>query len=214
MIKGEKFMKNKTSIAMFSIHSSPMGELGTRDTGGMSVYIRELAQELGKQGHRVDIFTRHNHNHPTALVHLDDHVRLIHLNIGKTGEVSKFDLYPLLEDFFEKLEDFRKTENRCYDLIHSHYWLSARLGGWAQDRWNIPHIDLDSGIARCMAELNKCPAIDRIRVAVTICKHCLQICLNAGVVSNVCMHTSSAMVCRRHVVIETQWLAKRDVVEL
>ena len=34
------------TIAMLSIHSSPIGELGTRDTGGMSVYVRELAREL------------------------------------------------------------------------------------------------------------------------------------------------------------------------
>ena len=37
-------------IAMLSVHSSPLGELGTKDTGGMSVYIRELARELGQTG--------------------------------------------------------------------------------------------------------------------------------------------------------------------
>ncbi len=127
-------------IAMFSIHSSPIGELGTRDTGGMSVYIRELAQELGKHGHRVDIYTRHNHNNPTTIMHLHDHVRLIHLNIGENGQVSKVNLYPFLEDFFEKLEEFRIADDCHYDLIHSHYWLSGRLGHWAQDLWNRPHI--------------------------------------------------------------------------
>ena len=127
-------------IAMFSIHSSPIGELGTRDTGGMSVYIRELAQELGKHGHRVDIYTRRNHNNPTTIMHLHDHVRLIHLNIGENGQVSKVNLYPFLEDFFEKLEEFRIADDCHYDLIHSHYWLSGRLGHWAQDLWNRPHI--------------------------------------------------------------------------
>ena len=127
-------------IAMFSIHSSPIGELGTRDTGGMSVYIRELAQELGKHGHRVDIYTRHNHNNPTTIIDLEDHVRLIHLNIGEDGQVPKTDMYPLLENYFETLEKFRKADDCQYDLIHSHYWLSGRLGNWAQDLWNIPHI--------------------------------------------------------------------------
>jgi hypothetical protein len=45
-------------IAMLSVHSSPTGELGTTDTGGMSVYIRELAKQLGRRGHLIDIFTR------------------------------------------------------------------------------------------------------------------------------------------------------------
>ncbi len=48
----------RLSIAMFSIHSCPVGELGTQDTGGMNVYIRELANKLGTRGHRVDIYTR------------------------------------------------------------------------------------------------------------------------------------------------------------
>ena len=34
-------------IAMLSVHSCPVGELGTKDTGGMSVCIRELAREMG-----------------------------------------------------------------------------------------------------------------------------------------------------------------------
>ena len=45
------------NIAMLSIHSSPLGELGKRNNGGMSVYILELAAELEKLGHRIDIFT-------------------------------------------------------------------------------------------------------------------------------------------------------------
>jgi D-inositol-3-phosphate glycosyltransferase len=41
-------------IAMLSVHSSPIGALGTKDTGGMSVYVREVAKELGRRGHFVD----------------------------------------------------------------------------------------------------------------------------------------------------------------
>ena len=115
-------------IAMFSIHSNPLGELGTRDTGGMSVYIRELARELGQHGHRVDIYTRHNHHNPKMIIHLNDHVRLIHLNIRENGQASKVELYPVLEEFFKTLEAFRKAEDCHYDLIHSHYWLSGRRG--------------------------------------------------------------------------------------
>jgi len=41
-------MPQQLKIAMLSVHSCPLGLLGGRDTGGMNVYIRELAQELGK----------------------------------------------------------------------------------------------------------------------------------------------------------------------
>jgi D-inositol-3-phosphate glycosyltransferase len=49
---------DKLKIAMLSVHSCPVGKLGSKDTGGMSVYIRELARELGQRGHTVDIYTR------------------------------------------------------------------------------------------------------------------------------------------------------------
>jgi D-inositol-3-phosphate glycosyltransferase len=49
-------------------------------------------------------------------------------------------LYPYLPQFFRSLEEFRINENLAYDVIHSHYWLSGRLGTWAQNDWNRPHV--------------------------------------------------------------------------
>ena len=49
MLKESLVEEEKLNIAMFSIHSCPVGELGTKDTGGMNVYIRELAGELGNR---------------------------------------------------------------------------------------------------------------------------------------------------------------------
>ena len=126
-------------IAMFSIHSSPIGELGTKNTGGMSVYIRELARHLGTFGHRVDIYTRLNGTPHNQIIDLYDNVRLIHLSAGNNGHVHKLALYYYLSDFLRALERFKNQQALCYDLIHSHYWLSGRLGSWVQDRWNIPH---------------------------------------------------------------------------
>ena len=125
---------------MFSIHSSPIGELGTKNTGGMSVYIRELARHLGMFGHRIDIYTRLNGTKHNQIIELYDNVRLIHLSAGNNGYVHKLALYYYLSDFFRALEKFKDQEDLDYDLIHSHYWLSGRLGSRVQDRWNIPHI--------------------------------------------------------------------------
>lgn len=43
-------------IAMICAHSNPLGPLGRRDTGGMSVYIREMSRALASLGHMVDLF--------------------------------------------------------------------------------------------------------------------------------------------------------------
>jgi D-inositol-3-phosphate glycosyltransferase len=50
----KRLMDKGLRIAMLSVHSCPLGQLGGRDTGGMNVYVRELASALGEQGHRVD----------------------------------------------------------------------------------------------------------------------------------------------------------------
>ena len=130
----------KLRIAMLSVHSSPMGELGTKDTGGMSVYVRELARELGNRGHVVDIYTRLNGSRQKQIAQLYENVRLIHLRAGKNGQMNKLALYGHLDEFFKELERFRTRESLHYDLVHSHYWLSGRVGKWAQERWEVPHV--------------------------------------------------------------------------
>ena len=125
---------------MLCVHSSPVGELGAKDTGGMSVYVRELARQLGSRGHSVDIYTRLNGSESEQIAQLYKNVRLIHLHAGDAGQMSKLALYPHLEEFFNELESFRKRESLDYDLIHSHYYLSGRVGDWARGRWRVPHV--------------------------------------------------------------------------
>jgi len=127
-------------IAMLSIHSSPIGDLGTRDTGGMSVYVREMAKELGKKDHHIDIFTQHNVGKHDPVIHLYDNVRLIHLSGGIRGNIAKSSLYEILPQLFNELESFRIKENITYDIIHSHYWLSGVLGLKLQSSWNAHHL--------------------------------------------------------------------------
>ncbi len=130
----------KLKIAMLSIHSCPIGELGTKDTGGMNVYIRELARELGSLGHLVDIYTRFHDPKDSQIIELQKNVRLVHLRAGKNGNIHKLAIYPHLTDFFNGLKKFEKRQSFHYDLIHTHYWMSGKVGSWVQDSWDIPHV--------------------------------------------------------------------------
>lgn len=125
---------------MFSIHSDPIGVLGTKDTGGMSVYIRELARELGERDHRIDIYTRSQEKADHSVRNLYENVRLIHLGIPNGHSLSKLAMYPFLPKFFRAIENYRMAENLSYDIIHSHYWLSGKLGNRAQELWECPHV--------------------------------------------------------------------------
>jgi D-inositol-3-phosphate glycosyltransferase len=125
------------SIAMLSIHSSPLGPLGTRDTGGMSVYVRELARWLGRMGHRVDIFTCMRTGDADTL-DLYPNVRLIQLGAGGVADMAKERLHLHADTLFRALDD--RIRPRVYDLIHSHYWLSGLVGDLARRHWRIPHM--------------------------------------------------------------------------
>jgi D-inositol-3-phosphate glycosyltransferase len=127
-------------IAMLSIHSSPIGDLGTQDTGGMSVYVRETAKEIGKMGHHVDIYTQHNAGNHDPVVQLYDNVRLIRLSGGTQQNIPKSSLYEALQKLFNELESYRIRENITYDIIHSHYWISGVLGHMLQSSWNACHL--------------------------------------------------------------------------
>ena len=124
---------------MLSIHSCPLGKVGGENTGGMSVYIRELAHELGRRGHLVDVYTRIHEAAHDEIAEIGKNVRLIHLKAGEK-EIEKLAIYYYLDDFAHNLENFRKQNGPRYDLIHSHYWLSGLIGKRLQQWWGIPHV--------------------------------------------------------------------------
>ncbi len=127
-------------IAVLSIHSCPIGKLGTRYNGGMSVYVRELGTELGRRGHTVDIYTGSRDKDHPRVMKMGDGVRLIHLSPPDGKPLTSESSYDLLADTFSEMKNFIHREGKTYDLVHSHYWVSGRMGEWAQRRWNLPHI--------------------------------------------------------------------------
>jgi D-inositol-3-phosphate glycosyltransferase len=125
---------------MLSVHSCPLGKLGEENTGGMSVYVRELARELGRRGHRVDVFTRAHEPMHERMVTLGPNARLIHLRAGAEKRIPKLEIYNYLTEFVLNMEKARRSEGMEYDILHSHYWLSGWVGQRMQERWKIPHI--------------------------------------------------------------------------
>ena len=132
-------MIERLNIAMISIHSCPMGVLGSRDTGGMNVYIRETARELAKRGHTVDIYTKAHQPQHGPRIDLGQNVRLVHLQTGVNEDMPKLAIYDHIEKLACGAEEFRKYNQMEYDLIHSHYWLSGLIGNQLQSLWHIPH---------------------------------------------------------------------------
>ncbi|MEX0785060.1 MAG: glycosyltransferase, partial [Dehalococcoidia bacterium] len=95
------------TVAFLSYHTSPIAPLGGRETGGMNVYVRELALELAERGHQVDIFTRRTDPDSPQVVPLVAQLksngavsaRLIHIDAGPAAYQEKQALPAYLDDF-------------------------------------------------------------------------------------------------------------------
>jgi D-inositol-3-phosphate glycosyltransferase len=132
-------MIQRLNIAMISIHSCPLAMLGGRVTGGMNVYVRELARELANKGHSIDIYTKAHQPQHGPPINLGQNVRIIHLDTGVDEDMPKLAIYDYIQKLAGVAEDFRKHNQLQYDVIHSHYWLSGLIGKQLQTLWHAPH---------------------------------------------------------------------------
>lgn len=126
------------NIAMLSLHSSPVGPVGTQNTGGMSIYVRELARWLGRAGHRVDIFTSAGEGPEQTTLY--PNVRLMTVGQGRFAHIAKEQLPNHLPQLYHSVEQYRQKLEVTYDIIHSHYWISGVVGAMAQSQWQCPHL--------------------------------------------------------------------------
>jgi D-inositol-3-phosphate glycosyltransferase len=110
------------------------------DTGGMSIYIRELTKELANQGHTVDIYTRVQNPVTPEIIDIAPGARQIHIQAGEAVDLDKLLIYAHVPDFACKVEGFRKENNLHYDLIYSNYWISGMAGRFLQAWWQVPHM--------------------------------------------------------------------------
>jgi D-inositol-3-phosphate glycosyltransferase len=106
----------------------------------MNVYVRELGRALAARGVTIDVFTRRQALDLPDVVDLAPGARVIHIDAGPHRHVDKYDVLDYLPDFACGIQRFRALTGSSYDLIHSHYWLSGRLGLLFKDRWGVPMV--------------------------------------------------------------------------
>ena len=135
------------NLALLSFHGCPVARLGEKDTGGMNVYVLQLAREYARRGNQVDVYTRCHDPHDPQIVELAKGARVIHLNAGPHHE-PKENLHEYIPEFVEELFRFQRSDGVRYDLIHSHYWLSGLAGMILSQKWDIPHFSTFHTLAK------------------------------------------------------------------
>lgn len=130
-------------IAVLCVHTSPLAPLGGKKTGGMNVYVRELARELSQRGIGVDIFTRRVDAHtPDVDVSLGDRARVIQIACGPSQYLDPIEVYPHLSEFTAGVIAYATRQRLEYDVIYSHYWLSGWVANKLKEVWNAPIVHM------------------------------------------------------------------------
>ena len=130
-------------VAMISYHTCPLAVLGGKDTGGMNVYVRELTRTLGEAGVHVDIFTRSQDEHVPHVLHdLGYGNRVVHIPAGPEHPLPKQDLARFLPEFVDGIVRFSRDKGIQYDMVHSHYWMSALAGADLKKSWGVPMVTM------------------------------------------------------------------------
>jgi D-inositol-3-phosphate glycosyltransferase len=125
-------------VAVLSVHTSPLDQPGTGDSGGMNVYIRAVAERLAAQGVQVDLFTRRRSGDEPEVRELAPGARMITIKAGPCTPVPKADLPRFLPEFLGGVLRRTHVDGRGYDVVHSHYWLSGWIGRSAKEVWDVP----------------------------------------------------------------------------
>ncbi len=119
-------------IAMISYWSCPLTRLGVLRSGGLNVYVLNLADQLGKMGHQVDIFTSSHQENDDRVINVNPKVKIIHL-----PRVKK-DLYKDVSLFAQKVIDYINNNHLTYDILHGHYFYSGLIGKYLKAKLNLP----------------------------------------------------------------------------
>jgi D-inositol-3-phosphate glycosyltransferase len=135
-------------VAVVSVHTCPLAVLGGKETGGMNVYVRELARELARMRMSADIFTRSQNPSIPRVVALADGVRVVHLAAGPEAPMARERMYDHLDAFVEGVDAFRIAGGLDYDLVHAHYWLSGAVGLALRQRWGVPVVQMFHTLGR------------------------------------------------------------------
>ena len=133
-------------LGVVSYHSSPLVEPGSGDSGGMTIYVRELAEAMAKHGVRTDIFTRATGT-PSGITELSPLVRAITIPAGPAS-LPKLELPAYVGEFTEGISAFTEAEGIRYDAVHSHYWQSGLAAKTLVDAWDVPFVHSHHTLAR------------------------------------------------------------------
>ncbi|HEU4840815.1 MAG TPA: glycosyltransferase, partial [Ilumatobacteraceae bacterium] len=137
-------------VAMISLHTSPLLQPGSGDSGGMNVYVREVASALAQAGVACTTYTRADRPGLPAEVAVEPGHRVVHVEAG-AYDLPKEALPDELDAFTAGVLA-HIAGGSGVDVVHGNYWLSGVVGHRLKHALGVPLVSTFHTLARVKAE--------------------------------------------------------------
>ncbi len=163
------------SVAVLSMHTSPLAQPGTGDSGGMNVHVRELSAALAQAGVDVRVYVRRWTEDLPERITVEPGLEVVHVGAGPVA-LAKEDLPGVIDEFADGVA--ADLEVAPVDLLHANYWLSAVAGHTLKHRLDLPLVATFHTLARVKAEAGDTEPVVREVAEADVIGCCDAICVS------------------------------------
>ena len=96
-------------VAVISLHTSPLIQPGSGDSGGMNVYVRELVASLAQAGVQSTVYVRRWRDDLPSVVTVEPGFRVVHVPAGPSS-LAKEQLLSTVDEFTDFVIDDLRSE--------------------------------------------------------------------------------------------------------
>lgn len=136
------------SLAVLSLHTSPLAQPGEGDSGGMNVYVRELVSSLAQAGVDCRVYVRRWRAGLPDTVAVEPGFTVVHVDAGPLT-LPKEELPGTVDAFTAGV--LRHLDSEPVDAIHANYWLSGVAGHRIKHELDLPLVATFHTLARVKA---------------------------------------------------------------
>jgi D-inositol-3-phosphate glycosyltransferase len=138
------------TLAVLSMHTSPLAQPGSGDSGGMNVYVRELVAAVAQAGVPCNVYVRRSAVNLPDVVEVEPGFRVVHVDAGPP-DLPKERLPDVVDEFAERVRDHIVADGTT-DALHANYWLSGVAGHRIKHELDLPLVCTFHTLARVKAD--------------------------------------------------------------
>lgn len=137
-------------VAVLSLHTSPLAQPGSGDSGGMNVYVRELVGSLAQAGVGCNVYVRRWRDDLPDVVDVEPGFRVVHVPAGPV-DLTKEELPGIVDEWADRVAEHVAGVGSV-DTLHANYWLSGVAGHRIKHALDLPLVSTFHTLARVKAE--------------------------------------------------------------